>query len=160
MTPELQTARLILRPLAIEDATQVQQLFPHWEIVQSLNSQVPWPFPPDGVLNHYRESAIPAVARGDHWQWTLRLKSAPQQIIGAISLLKGENNRGFWLGLPWQGRGLMTEAVIAVNDYWFDVLDFPVLRAPKAVANVTSRRISEKTGMRIIATGEGDYVCG
>ena len=38
----------------------------------------------------------------------------------------------------------MTEAVIAVNDYWFDVLGFAVLRAPKAVLNVASRRISEK----------------
>jgi RimJ/RimL family protein N-acetyltransferase len=54
----------------------------------------------------------------------------------------------------------MTEAVVAVNDYWFDVLGFPVLRAPKAIANIASRRISEKTGMRVIATEERDYVSG
>jgi RimJ/RimL family protein N-acetyltransferase len=54
----------------------------------------------------------------------------------------------------------MTEAVIAVNDYWFDVLGFPVLRAPKAVANVPSRRISEKTGMRIVGTEERNLVSG
>jgi [ribosomal protein S5]-alanine N-acetyltransferase len=60
--------------------------------------------------------------------------------------------------LPWHRQGLMTEAVVAVNDYWFDVLGFKVLRAPKAVANVASRRISEKTGMRLIATLERDYV--
>jgi RimJ/RimL family protein N-acetyltransferase len=54
----------------------------------------------------------------------------------------------------------MTEAVVVVNDYWFDVLGFPVLRAPKAVANVASRRISEKTGMRLVATLERDYVSG
>jgi ribosomal-protein-alanine N-acetyltransferase len=70
------------------------------------------------------------------------------------------DNRGYWLGLPWHGRGLMTEAVIAVNDYWFDVLGFKVLRAPKAQANIASRRISEKTGMRVIATPERDYVAG
>jgi ribosomal-protein-alanine N-acetyltransferase len=54
----------------------------------------------------------------------------------------------------------MTEAVVVVNDYWFDVLGFPVLRAPKALANVASRRISEKTGMRLVATLERDYVSG
>jgi RimJ/RimL family protein N-acetyltransferase len=54
----------------------------------------------------------------------------------------------------------MTEAVTAVNDYWFDVLGFRVLRAPKAIVNVASRRISEKTGMRVIATEERDYVSG
>ncbi len=53
-------------------------------------------------------------------------------------------NRGFWLAPEWQGWGLMTEAVIAANDFWFDVLGFPVLRTGKAVANAGSRRISEK----------------
>ena len=54
----------------------------------------------------------------------------------------------------------MTEAVIAANDFWFDVLGFTRLRVPKAVANIASRRISEKTGMRIIATEERDFVSG
>jgi [ribosomal protein S5]-alanine N-acetyltransferase len=160
MTPKLQTARLNLRPLQLEDAAQVEPLFAQWEIVQHLNNRVPWPFPPGSALNYYRESALPAMESGEEWHWTLRLKESPEQIIGAIGLFTGSNNRGFWLGLPWQGKGLMTEAVIAINDYWFEVLKFPSLRAPKAVANVTSRRISEKTGMRIVATGEGDYVSG
>jgi len=47
-----------------------------------------------------------------------------------------------------------------VTGYWFDVLGFPVLRVPKAVANTASRRISEKTGMRVIATDFQDYVSG
>jgi ribosomal-protein-alanine N-acetyltransferase len=160
MTHVLQTDRLVLCPTELADAEQIQQLFPHWEIVKHLNARVPWPFPADGVLTHYREDKLPAIERGDEWHWTLRLKESPEQIIGAISLLKGDNNRGFWIGSRWQGKGLMTEAVIAVNDYWFDVLKFPVLRAPKAIANTASRRISEKTGMRIIATGESDYVSG
>jgi RimJ/RimL family protein N-acetyltransferase len=54
----------------------------------------------------------------------------------------------------------MTEACQAVTDFWFDTLNFPVLRAPKAVANVASRRISEKQGMRLIATEDRDYVSG
>jgi [ribosomal protein S5]-alanine N-acetyltransferase len=47
-----------------------------------------------------------------------------------------------------------------VTDYWFDVLKFPVLRVPKAIANVGSRRISEKQGMRVIAREDRDYVSG
>ncbi len=54
----------------------------------------------------------------------------------------------------------MPEARQAVTDFWFDTLNFPVLRAPKAVANVASRRISEKQGMRLIATEDRDYVSG
>jgi RimJ/RimL family protein N-acetyltransferase len=54
----------------------------------------------------------------------------------------------------------MTEACEAVTDYWFDVLKFPVLRAPKAVLNTASRRISERCGMRVVATDEHEYLSG
>jgi ribosomal-protein-alanine N-acetyltransferase len=158
---ELHTRRLLLRPLQLSDAQQTQLLFPHWDIVKHLNAIVPWPYPADGVIVHYRERSLPAIERGEEWHWTLRLKQSPDQHIGAISLCTGESdNRGFWLGMPWHGQGLMTEAVIAANDFWFDVLGFPVLRAPKAVANLASRRISEKTGMRLVATQERDFVSG
>jgi [ribosomal protein S5]-alanine N-acetyltransferase len=161
MTPPLETPRLFLRPLALSDAEQIQLLFPHWEIVRYLAAQVPWPYPSDAAFRFIRDIALPAVERGEAWHWTLRLKSAPDQIIGSIDLRKKENdNRGFWLGLAWQGLGLMTEACDAVTDFWFDTLNFPVLRAPKAIINVASRRISEKQGMRLVATEDRDYVSG
>lgn len=161
MISELQTKRLLLKPLQLADAEQAQRLFPHWEIVRYLANIVPWPYPPDGAYRYYSHVALPAMQRGDEWHWTLRLKSAPEQLIGSISLVKGEtNNRGFWPGLPWQGQGLMTEASEAVTDYWFNVLKFRVLRVPKAIRNEPSRRISERGGMRLIATEERDYVAG
>lgn len=161
MTPILQTPRLILRPLQLADAEQAQALFPQWEIVRYLRKVVPWPYPPDGAYMYYRDVALPAVERGDEWAWTLRLKSAPEQLIGAISVFRSKtDNRGFWLGLPWQRQGLMTEACDAVTDFWFNVLRFPVLRVPKAIANTGSRRISEKQGMRVIVTEDRDYVSG
>lgn len=120
----------------------------------------PMAYPPDGALTYLRDFAIPAMEAGEEWHWTLRLKTNPEQLIGMISLHTGENNRGFWLGLPWQHQGFMTEAMIAVTDYWFRVLGFPVLRAPKAVGNAASRRMSEKTGMRLIGTEERDFVSG
>jgi RimJ/RimL family protein N-acetyltransferase len=162
MTPTLETTRLLLKPLALEDAAQAQHLFPQWEVVKYLNAAVPWPFPPDGVLTHWRDRMIPAMERGDEWNWTLRLKSAPEQIIGSITLSRGDDlNRGFWLAPEFHNRGLMTEAVIVTNDFWFDTLGFTCLRVPKATANIASRRISEKTGMRLVAI-EPDhaFVCG
>jgi RimJ/RimL family protein N-acetyltransferase len=161
MTDVLETERLILCPLQLEDAARAQVLFPHWEIVKYLNAIVPWPYPEDGALTYYRDVALPAEARGEQWHWTLRLKSAPEDMIGAIGLMqKGVDNRGFWLGLEWHGRGLMTEAAEAVTDYWFDVLGFAVLSASKAVGNTASRRISEKTGMRLVGMEMREYVSG
>jgi RimJ/RimL family protein N-acetyltransferase len=160
-TPLLETARLVLRPVALDDAGQLQALFPQWEIVRLLSNEIPWPYPPDGALTYLRDVALPAIAAGTLWMWTIRLKSDVDRVIGAIDLkVSPDENRGFWIAPPWQGRGLMTEAAGAVTDFWFDVLAQPVLRAPKASANVPSRRISEKQGMRIVATEERDYVGG
>jgi RimJ/RimL family protein N-acetyltransferase len=160
-TPALETARLILRPLELADADQVQLLFPHWEVVKYLNDKVAWPYPPDGARQFYEHVALPAMARGEQWSWSIRLKSRPDQLIGNITLVKGEHeNRGFWLGLPWHGQGLMTEAADAVTHFWFNTLMFPVLRVPKAIANASSRRVSEKQGMRVVAIIERNFVSG
>lgn len=159
--PTLETRRLVLRPLEAGDADQIQTLFPHWEIVRYLANRVPWPYPEDGARQYVCERALPAVERGEEWHWTLRRKSELERIVGFISLMTRENeNRGFWIAPEWQRQGLMTEAVEAVTEYWFEELKFPVLRAPKAAANAASRRISEKTGMRLVGTEEREFVSG
>jgi len=162
MIETLHTDRLLLQPLRLADAEQTQRLFPRWEIVQFMTALIPWPYPADGAVTFYREVALPAMERGEAWHWTIRLRDLPEEHIGVIGLVAkdGYADRGFWLGVPWQGQGLMTEAACAVNDYCFDVLGFQALRAPKAVMNLSSRRISEKTGMRVIRTEERDYVAG
>jgi ribosomal-protein-alanine N-acetyltransferase len=161
MIPEGTTKRLILSPLQLSDAEQIQEIFPHWEIVRYLLNRVPWPYPPDGALTFLRDIALPLSAQGGSWDWTIRLRSEPSRIIGSISLVKGDkDNRGFWLSLPWHGQGLMSEACAWANDYWFETLGFPVLRVAKAAANIASRRISEKQGMRLTGITEKDYVSG
>lgn len=160
-TPTLYTERLILRPLELADAEAIQLQFPHWEVVRYLNAFVPWPYPADGAFTYLRDNALPAIARGEEWHWTIRLKSAPGQLIGNISLMnEQDNNRGFWLAPKWQGQGLMTEASEAITAYWFETLGRDVLRVPKAAPNIGSRKLSERTGMRLIGTDEGDFVGG
>lgn len=161
MIPEGQTERLLLRPIALADAEQIQQIFPHWEIVRYLQTRVPWPYPAGGARQYIEQIALPAMARGEAWNWTLRLRSHPEQIAGNLELRSSRaNHRGFWMGLSWQGQGLITEACAWANDFWFETLGFPLLRVSKAAANLASRRISEKFGMRRVGVEEKEYVCG
>ena len=161
MTPTIETDRLHLRALRLDDARATQLLFPHWEIVRYLNARLPWPYPADGAESFYRDVALPSVARGEEWIWAIEEKGGPDHLIGTISLRsRGEESRGFWLGQAWQGRGLMTEASDAVTDYWFNVLDKELLRVAKAIGNTTSRRVSEKQGMRLVGVVERNYVSG
>lgn len=161
MIERLHTQRLELRPLQLADAAQVQRIFPQWDIVRHLAAVVPWPYPEDGAWQYFSKVALPAMKDAEEWHWTLRLRCDPDHIIGAIGLKRGpDNNRGYWLGLPWQRQGLMSEAADTVTDYWFDVLRQSRLRVPKATTNEASRRISMRQGMRMVETRDYDFVCG
>jgi [ribosomal protein S5]-alanine N-acetyltransferase len=161
MTPEAETERLLLKPIALADAEQIQVIFPRWEIVQYLHTRVPWPYPEDGARQFIEQVALPAVERGDAWNWTLRLKTEPEMIVGNLELRKSKtDNRGFWLCPEWRRQGLMSEACAWASDFWFSTLGFAVLRVSKAAENRPSRRISERQGMRLIGVTDKDHVCG
>ncbi len=152
MIPNFETKRLTLSPVTLDDAPATQRLFPHWEIVRNLGHDIPWPYPEDGALQFYRDVALPAMERGEQCLWAIRLKQGPSHLIGCIGLnMVRDNNRGFWVGLPWQGRGIMQEACEVVTGFWFNVLNREKLRVAKAVGNIASRRITEKEGARLVA---------
>lgn len=160
MSPTLFTRRTVLVPLSLGDAPALQAIFPDWEVVKFFSTVVPWPYPPDGAERYVRD-VLPKIAAGEMWYWTIRLASAPETLIGGATLRNEEMaNRGFWLGVRWQRQGLMPEVADAITDFWFDVLGRDVLRVSKAIANTGSRRLSEKSGMRVISTDERDFLCG
>jgi ribosomal-protein-alanine N-acetyltransferase len=157
----LATTRLHLVPLSISDAPSIQRTFPKWEIVRWMDGAVPWPYPEDGAESYLRHVALPAIEAGNGWHWSLRPREQPDLLIGVVCLRDHpDDNRGFWLAPEWQQRGLMTEASDAVTDFWFEVLGREILRVPKAVDNPSSRRISEKRGMRVIARFPKQLVSG
>lgn len=151
--PTLESERLCLVPLSLDDAPAIQRHFPHWEIIQNLSHKVPWPYPEDGALSYLRDSALPAMADGSEMIWGLRLKSDPSELIGALSYLHvdtGMGNRGFWLAKHLHGQGYMTEAVTCFQDFVFFELGVPEIVVANAKGNTASRRIKEKTGARLL----------
>ena len=159
--PTLTTERLLLKPLTPEDAPQIQRLYPRWEIVRYMVATVPWPYPENGAAHYVNNVALPDMEKGIAWFWTIRRRETPDELMGLICLYDVEdNNRGFWLAPEWQGQGYMREASIAATDFWFNTLNKPVLRAPKAAQNSRSQRISASSGMRLIRTEKKAYVSG
>ena len=159
--PTLTTGRLLLTPLVAEDARQIQQLYPRWEIVRYMVATVPWPYPDNGAEHYVNNVALPDMEKGIAWFWTIRRREAPDELMGLICLYDVEdNNRGFWLAPEWQGQGYMREASIAATDFWFNTLNKSVLRAPKAALNSRSQRISASSGMRLFRTEKKENVRG
>ena len=161
MIPNLETERLILKPLCREDIDAIQQVFPQWEIVRWLDARVPWPYPEDGARSFIEQVVLPAAKAGTGWHWSIRRRADPATLIGEITLQDDpRNNRGFWIVPEWQRHGYAGEAADAVTQFWFEVLSKPVLHVPKAAANIASRRISERQGMQVIEVFKGQLVGG
>ncbi len=166
--PVLETARLRLVPVGLEDVEFVQAAFPHWEIVRFLNPRVPWPYPDDGALVFYRDVLLPNIAAGREMTWSIRLREAGRLLdagatrVGVVTIAvpPAEDNRGFWIARAHQGQGYAGEAADAVTGFYFDDLGQAELRVTKAIGNAASRAVSVRQGMRVVWTGERDYVSG
>lgn len=152
-TPVLETERLILRPISLDDAPAIQKHFNNWNIIQYLTPEVPWPYPEDGAETFIRDNVLPRVQSGDSFVWIIVSKEDSDEAIGIIDWGKRKTNDancGFWLGEEFWGRGLMTEARIAVNDFVFFELGIERFKVINVVNNLASHRIQEKTGAQLI----------
>lgn len=157
--PEFKTERLILRGVTQADIPFYQKYFSDYEVINHLSAAVPWPFPENGVQDFLDKFIFPH--QGDtQWLWGIFEKQNPSELIGVVHLWREgrPENRGFWLGRPFWGKGYMTEAVEPVMNYAFNELGFEKLIFANAVGNEKSRRVKEKTGARLIDVRPAKFV--
>jgi ribosomal-protein-alanine N-acetyltransferase len=158
----LETSRLSLTPLTLEDAPAIQRRFPRREVVEFLAAQVPWPYPEDGA-RRFVEHALDVMAKGEAHHWGIRVKGGPGEVVGAIGLWpdRGQRDqRGFWLDPAFRGQGYVTEAAERVTEYAFVELGWPLLWLSNAAPNVRSAKVKERQGAVLVATETGRYVSG
>ena len=68
---QIETERMILRPLEVRDAPAIQRLFPQWEVVKHLYAQVPWPYPDDGAATNMAQCLDDRIKNGQIAQPTI-----------------------------------------------------------------------------------------
>lgn len=155
----LKTERLIRRPVTMNDVPSYSKHFVDYDVIRHLSSLVPWPYPAGGVAEYLSSVILPQQGK-DRWAWGIFLASNSSELIGCIDLWrKGcPENRGFWLGKPFWGHGLMTEAAEAVTDHAFRDLGFDKLIFSNAAGNARSRRVKVKAGARLIGIRPAKFV--
>jgi ribosomal-protein-alanine N-acetyltransferase len=163
-TPVLETERLTLRPMRLDDGPVMQRRFPQWEIVRYLNAaNIPWPFPEDSAINNAAET-VAEMERREKLQWAITLKGGDDELIGRMTLWPDDGTsrdmRGFWLDPEFWGRGLMTEAAERVTGYAFRELGWPHLWLRSGAENVGSHRVKEQQGARFMDSVPADFVSG
>jgi len=143
------TERLLLRPFRRADAAEFARLAGEWEVA-SMTSDIPYPFSPAqamGWLKPVRGEVRFAIERDG-------------RLIGGVGFYRrpsGAGELGFWLGRPWWGRGLATEAAGAVVRCGLANRRLPGYSSAHFVDNHASARVLAKLGFE--PTGRGRIAC-
>lgn len=158
-TPSLETARLLLKPPVLEDVAAYTRYFVDYEVIRHLSAGVPWPYPEGGVAEYLSELASSSQGH-DRWMWGIFERVRPDELIGAIELWRPgtPENRGFWLGRAFWGRGYMSEALEPIMDHAFERLGFDRMVLSNAKGNLRSRRVKERVGARWLRCEPADFV--
>ncbi len=134
MSPTVfQTARLILRPLRSADADAITRLIGDWDVIRWL-TMPPWPYT--------RADAEWFIGDGSSdGAFAIEQNGAP---VGVVSL---SEELGYWLGKPFWGQGLMTEAVEAIVANHFAQCQASI-RSAYIPGNTASCNVLSKLGFR------------
>ncbi|MSO89905.1 MAG: N-acetyltransferase [Rhodospirillaceae bacterium] len=140
----LKTARLVLRPFRLSDGPRIQALVGVWNVAKMLGS-VPHPYP-NGHAEQWiaRHDGLRAAGRG--YPFAVTQDGA---LIGSAGVDRRKDHvleLGYWIGMPYWGRGLASEAARAVVDFAFGWLAAPRVVAGFMDENAASARILAKIG--------------
>lgn len=155
--PVLETERLVLRAPQLADAPAIAALANEPRIAEN-STRIPHPYTVADAEDFIAGVKLPA----GELPFAVTLRD--DTLIGICALVQPAGfaleapegpELGYWIGVPFWGKGYATEAVRALIDYAFTELDHETLLARARVTNPASRRVLEKCGFQW--TGVGLY---
>jgi len=147
--PRLRTQRLVLRAPRLEDAKTIATLVNDRRIAEN-TLRIPYPY---GIAD---AQAFIAGANANSGETVFLITERDTTVLGACGVAEqpaAPPEIGYWLAVPFWGRGYATEAARAMVDYAFEHLGYELLHAGARVTNAASRRVLEKCGFQWIGVG-------
>jgi RimJ/RimL family protein N-acetyltransferase len=148
----LETGRLALRPLALEDAAAFVRLFEgDWEAVKQ-TGRMPYPVTESAMHDWI---ALHAAAASETFLMTRREDGAALGGVGFGGT--GEvHELGYAIGRPYWGQGYATEAVLAMVEH-ARTRGLRALEAFTFIENPASARVLDKAGFVDIGIARRNY---
>lgn len=148
--PPLRTANLILRPLDLTDAPRVAELAGDWELAR-WTLDIPHPYDMK-MARDFIAWSREGLATQRQFFFAM-VARATGNLVGIISLTRNglnEGELGYWVGLPFQGKGLAREAVAVMISMGFEALNLRRVVAACLPHNKRSWRVMENCGMHYV----------
>jgi ribosomal-protein-alanine N-acetyltransferase len=146
---ELRTPRLLLRPLGREHLEAMLPLISAREVAAT-TLRIPHPYTREDAEQYFK--AMEAEIDKDKMLRLSIFVASSDEYCGSVGLhIERDHERaemGYWIGVPYWGRGYASEAARAVVDYGFRELGLNRIYATVFEGNTASRRVAEKAGMR------------
>ncbi len=146
---QIHTARLVLRAPQKSDAPAIQRLADDVDIARNTLT-IPHPYPP-GAAESWIAMVTEKAADGNHAAFAICDRTSGE-LYGVIGLrIERDQQRaelGYWIGKPFRGRGLASEASRAVLEHAFGALELERVYAAHFPWNPASGRVLEKAGLK------------
>lgn len=154
-TKTIETKRLILRRFEINDA---KAMFHNWANDDEVTRFLTWPSHKSievsqAVLGEW----INNYAADDFYQWAIVLKSNGDEPIGGISVVLHRDDIkmvhiGYCIGRKWWCNGIVSEALMALIEFFFKEVGINRVEARFDPINVASGKVMQKCGMKYEGT--------
>ena len=135
----------MIRPWAIKDAEAFEKHANNYQVWVNLRDGFPYP-----CTRERAQSFVEAASRQN--PVTFCALATHEEAIGGIGITLNQDvhrltaELGYWLGEPFWGRGMMSEAVAKFSDYAFETFGLVRLYAEPYAHNENSCRVLEKAG--------------
>jgi len=140
----LKTERLVLRAPRPDDAKAIASLINDRRIAEN-TARIPHPY---SLADAH---AFLAQVNRDACEHAFLITLTDGTIIGGCGihvLSGGDPELGYWIGVPYWGRGYVTEAARVLIDHAFGALGYERLTSRARVSNPASSRVLEKCGFQ------------
>ncbi len=145
----LETERLILRPWLESDAEDLYRYANHPDV----GPMAGWPV--HTSVENSREIIRGVLSEPETYAVVLKETARP---VGSIGLMLGKAGNlemsesdgeiGYWIAVPYWGRGLIPEAVRELIRYGFEELNLERIWCRYFEGNLKSKRVQEKCGFK------------
>ena len=151
-TKTIETERLILRKVKLEDALEI---FESWATDSLTNRYLEWDLHKNVDETKEYVSSIIKAYEDNKYDWVVELKDT-NKLIGEIAGVHVDKNGayielGYCYSSKYWGNGYASEALRAVIKYLLNDVQFNIVEAMHISGNPASGRVMQKAGMKFDA---------